>query len=384
MAIVLLLYTILDAEARRSWMVVSSSFRTRPTNPFTTEELETPIDITDWGEMGSQVKLLSQWAHMLMKHPFADKPAFHSVLLSRFPFLAGSNESIYTPWPLPMIENSTLQTGIVTCVGSRNFRMAGHLITSLRRVHHSRIPIEIAYAGDEDLDPDKRAFLQTLDPGTSFIDLLDAFPSARHDLVNSGWAMKPFALLASSHQQAILVDADAVFLTSPDSIFETNTGLVRTGTLFFHDRAAGGGNGQRRLWLRQQIRAAGIPPSSRLVVDSLFYRGSAWYEADSGVVALDKSRPSVLLGLLFATWMNTKNVRDEVTYHVFHGDKETFWIAMELSRVEYFFQPWYAGAMGTITEEEEKPSSELDFDADRVEICGTHMLHLDHSGKTPF
>lgn len=385
MGVMLLLYILLAVEARRSWMAVSSSFRTRPKNPFTAEELEVPLDITEWGQMGTRVKKLSQWANVLLNHPTADRTAFLDAMLWHFPFLSGTEESTYTPWPSPTNRNSSSQMGVVTCVGSSNFRMAGHLITSLRRVHNSRIPIEVAYAGDEDLDANKRAFLQTLESELSFINLLDVYPAAGHDLVRSGWAMKPFALLASSYQRAILVDADALFLTSPDSIFEENAGLARTGTLFFHDRAAGGGDGQRRLWLRRQIGVAGNPLSHHLARQSLFYRGAAYYEADSGVVALDKARPSVLLGLVFATWMNTKSVRDEVTYRRFHGDKETFWIAMELGSVEYFFQPWYAGTMGTITIDEAKQlPADLDIAADKVEICGTHMLHLDHSGTTPF
>ncbi|EXJ77070.1 hypothetical protein A1O3_10228 [Capronia epimyces CBS 606.96] len=371
LAVVLLLYIVLDAQARRSWWAVSSSFRARPTNPFTAADLDQHLDITEWGEMGRRVKKLSQWAQILIKHPSADHTAFQDTLVLHFPFLAGTEASIYTPWSSPINRSFPSHTGIITCVGSNNFRMAGHLIASLRLVHNSQIPIEIAYAGDEDLDPDSRAFLQSLDPELSFIDLLDLYPAAGHDLVRSGWAMKPFALLASSHPQAILVDADAVFLTNPESIFEENAGLARTGTLFFHDRAARGGDGHRRLWLSKQIRAAGIPPSRHLTRRSLFYSGAAYYEADSGVVALDKSRPSVLLGLMFACWMNTKNVRDEVTYRVFHGDKETFWVAAELSSVEYFFQPWYAGTMGTITTAEgEGQDQPPDLAVDKVEING--------------
>jgi alpha 1,3-mannosyltransferase len=84
---------------------------------------------------------------------------------------------------------------------------------------------------------------------------------------------------------------------------------------------------------------------------------------------------------MFATWMNTKDVREKVSYQVFYGDKETFWVAMELSSTEYFFQPWYAGSIGTIGKQR---SPDLDLSTRAAEICGTHMLHLDHLGQTPF
>jgi alpha 1,3-mannosyltransferase len=337
------------------------------------------LSVTQWGERGIIVRKLAQWADLLINDPSLERKPFQDTLQSYFPFLTNTEKTIYTPWSSTVVSSSDV--GFVICAGSNNFHLAAHLIATLRQVHHSTVPIEIAYAGDGDLKPQHRSFLKDLQTQVSLINLLDRFPDAHDDLVDSGWAMKPFALLASTHKRAILFDADAIFLTSPDSLFDTNPGLARTGTLFFHDRAAVGGGSERRDWVGNQIAAAGIQPSGFLRNESLFYSGAAWYEADSGVIALDKTRPSVLLGLIFATWMNTRRVRDEVSNLVFYGDKETFWVAMELSRVEYFFQPWYAGTIGTITQEIQ---SGVDLAKNKFEICGTHMLHLDHLGQTPF
>lgn len=49
--------------------------------------------------------------------------------------------------------------------------------------------------------------------------------------------MKLFAVLASRCQRTIFLDADAVFLQSPDRLFETKAGLMEIGALFWHDRA---------------------------------------------------------------------------------------------------------------------------------------------------
>ncbi|KAL2199458.1 mannosyltransferase putative-domain-containing protein [Corynascus similis CBS 632.67] len=345
----------------------------------------TPLNITQWGERGIRVKQLAHWAEFLIQSPARNRTLFETALVTQFPYLAGALGSIYTPWALARENNKPRPPGlgIVICAGSSNFHLAAHLIRNLRRVHRSQTPIEIAYAGDEDLKPEHRRFLSELEQHISFIDLLQRFPAARQDLTKSGWAIKPFALLASAYPRAILMDADALFLTSPDSLFEIHPALKRTGTLFFHDRALTGGNDERRSWLKDQIQAAGIEPSEYLTTASLFYEGAPWFEADSGVVALDKTIPKVLLGLMFAAWMNTKEVRDQVTYRVFYGDKETFWLAMELSGFQYSFQPWYTGTIGTISEgATEQP--DLHLSVEKLEICGTHVLHLDHLGQTPF
>lgn len=217
----LLVYIILDREATRSlWEVRGGSRIARlETQGYLAEWLDTPLAIDEWGLMGGRVRQLSQWADKCIKKRRKLGPhqaAFRYALLSQFPFLAGTEHQIYTPWS-PVADTAfSSQTGFVVCTGSKNFHLAAHLIRSLRRVHHSQTPIEIAYAGDEDLIPKHRDFLQSLEADISFIDLLERFPKANHDLTSSGWAQKPFALLASSHQRAVLMDADAQFLTSPD------------------------------------------------------------------------------------------------------------------------------------------------------------------------
>lgn len=341
------------------------------------------LNITRWGEMGNRMRLMSGWAEHLVAHPTEKTSRFNDALVKEFSFLQGTEKTVYRPWSTTTPASRKISTGFVICAGSNNFRLAAHLIVNLRRVHKINTPIEIAYAGEEDLRPEHRQFLEELANDISFIDLLKSFPHAQDELVNSGWAMKPFALLASSHSRAILVDADALFLESPGDLFETNPGLERTGTLFFHDRAAVGGDMERVDFIKAQLADAGRSPSHYLQHESLFYSGAAWYEADSGLVAIDKSRIDVFIALIWATWMNTKEVREEISYRMFYGDKETFWIAMELSGVEYFFQPWYAGTMGTIEDSGDQKSS-LDLAHEAYEICGTHMLHLDHKGEKPF
>ena len=52
--------------------------------------------------------------------------------------------------------------------------------------------------------------------------------------------MKPFTLLTLKYPRTILTDVDAIFLRSPDDLFNQHAGLSETGALFYHDRAIGG------------------------------------------------------------------------------------------------------------------------------------------------
>lgn len=359
----------------RSWLRLEC--RSRPVFEIP-EEFDVPLNNSQWGERGVRLRQMGQWADRLANNHCGDDRRFETTLVDQFPFLNGSEPSLHLPWRARSSKVLDPGVGFVICTGSKNYHMAAHLIRSLRRVHNCRTPIQIAYAGDDDLQPAHRDFLAGLDPNVDFLDLVSVFPAARHDLVGGGWAMKPFAALASRYARTVLMDADAVFLTTPDVLFggeEPDPDLARTGVLFYHDRLAKKGS-KRREWVEAQINATGFPPSEHLAQHSLFLTGKSWQEADSGVVALNKSIPSILLGLIFAAWMNTKEVREEVTYTTFHGDKDTFWIAMELSGVEYAFESWYAGNTGFV-------SADVD-PGDNVQLCSLHMLHMDRSRKTPF
>ncbi|RYP06009.1 hypothetical protein DL764_003426 [Monosporascus ibericus] len=291
--------------------------------------LNTELGNADWGLMGQWVNQMAIWAKQLLDYyPHLDGQALTAALTARYRYLEGA-DSIYIPWER-----------------QKNYDLAAHLVAGLRKTHQSTISIEIAYAGNEDLGSEHRDFLQDLDYGISFIDLLESFPNARDDLVNSGWAMKPFAMLASKSRRTILVDADAVFLMPPDRIFEEHQGLVQSGTLLYHDRATLAGGNEGRIFLQEQLALTGRRPSKLFSNESLYFTGDSSFEADSGVVAMDKTRPEVFLSLSFTAWLNTKDVRDSVTYKMFHGDKETFWIPFELSGIEYFVDPRYAGTIG--------------------------------------
>ena len=50
------------------------------------------------------------------------------------------------------------------------------------------------------------------------------------------------------------------------------------------------------------------------------------------------------------------------------GDKETYWLAAELTSTPYHFLPEYAGTIGALSE-------------DNATICGLHLAHVDSQRK---
>ena len=125
--------------------------------------------------------------------------------------------------------------GIVLCVCDRYKDLAIMLIRSIRKVLKSPMPIEIFYAGDGDLSSQSRAALEASGENVKCRDLLNLLDN--DVTVVQGWAIKPFAVLMSSFERVLFMDADVVLLQSPEIFFRPGSGYEKTGTLFFHDRS---------------------------------------------------------------------------------------------------------------------------------------------------
>ncbi|KAI9819668.1 MAG: hypothetical protein M1832_003902 [Thelocarpon impressellum] len=321
------------------------------------------IPIADLSGMAERVEALSSLAQATAAEPLLDKRPLDHLVQRLFPWLDAVRLP-YVPWsaqPSPEVDG----TGLVMCVGDGNFLFAAHLIRTLRNVLGSTLPIQIAYSGEGDLSPQKRQALVGLASQIETIDLLDVFPDERLNLKTAGWGQKPFALLASRFRRAILVDADVTFLRKPDDLFETEQGLVDTGTLFWHDRAIQCSYKPVRDWLQSVM---GDRQPSEMLRRSEFWKDDIWHQMESGMVAMDKSRVQVFTTLLFVAWMNGGDVRDAETYQHMWGDKETYWIAAELTSTPYHFIDEYGGTIGSLGD-------------DNSTICGTHIAHTDSKKK---
>ncbi|CAD6592831.1 MAG: hypothetical protein ASARMPRED_006743 [Alectoria sarmentosa] len=274
------------------------------------------------------------------------------------------SSTTHLPW-----EAKTNTTGIVLTAGQGNMALAAHAIRTLRNVVNTTLPIQVAYAGDDDLPAHKRRIMRALDPQLELINILDHYDEDVAGLRSGGYAMKPFAALASSFERVIIIDADTIFMQRPDEWFDEHAGLKRTGTLFFHDRAYGGR--KTTDWVKNLLKESGQKPSLTLN-STMYWREELEHQQESGVVYFDKAIPGAFMSLLFTTYMNTQRVRAHL-YGQVSGDKETFWLAAELAKIPYAFHPSYAGIIGSIS-----------TNADGVpEICSPQPLQTDLDGR-PF
>jgi hypothetical protein len=253
--------------------------------------------------------------------------------------------------------------GIVITAGNKQFKYTSQLISTIRHGLNNSIPIEVYYYGREDLRRDRREFLQKTFDNVRTIDLSSVlyFNESFVRLQDGAWAMKPFAMMATNFTEVMLLDADSVVLADPDDFF-LEPGYKATGTLFFHDRLVPNWQYENlHIFLREQIGERG---PSRLLGESVFWRDVLRHRQESGLVVLDKSRPAVFASLLFTLWQNAGPIRDAITYSIFYGDKETFWLPFELAGLPYHFSRYWAGAIGP------------EHAAHSEGFCSDHILHF--------
>ncbi|GAA5858776.1 hypothetical protein JCM8547_004983 [Rhodosporidiobolus lusitaniae] len=293
-----------------------------------------------------------------------------NLLQTLFPYI--NKSPTMTRSVTSLRERYTVPRGIIVPVGNDQFIYAVHLLATLKHVHRTSLPIHVVHAGGDDLVPEKRAALRSIHPDIQTVDILGWFDEEYVGIHGGGWAIKAFAMLASPFQETIIADADAVFVQNPEVMFE-DPGYNRTGTLYFRDREIFPGEGQVHEWWHATMK--GRTPSEQMSQSRWWTDMASREEMESGVLVVDKRRTSVVYGLLFTAYLNTKVVREEVTYKNTYGDKESFWMAFELVGLPYHMDREYAGIIGQLTHPDTKSHSIDSF------IQSDHLFHLDHRGK---
>jgi alpha 1,3-mannosyltransferase len=100
-------------------------------------------------------------------------------------------------------------------------------------------------------------------------------------LTEAGWAMKPWAMLMSSFQEVLFMDADVLFFVDPETLFE-DPQYRATRALFFKDRNLG--REEKRKWLKKVLPS----PISKKMKENRLWTGESGHMQDSGVVIIDK------------------------------------------------------------------------------------------------
>ncbi|KAI9330521.1 mannosyltransferase putative-domain-containing protein [Obelidium mucronatum] len=277
--------------------------------------------------------------------------AINHLTKQLFPWLPSSFTSIHH---LHQTLLKTNESGIVITTGKKHIKYAIHGIKTLRTLLNCTLPIEVHYAGNpQDLDDPSLALLSNL-TGThtdiTSVNLQDFFPAQETTAFKGSWSVKPFAILASRFRRAVFMDADVLFFKDPSHvILHESHQFQKYGQVFYHDRTMNRGSGGTESEYSKWFRSVTPQPYSRYAKDLRWVNGLSWHEQEAGVVALDKGRAGILFGLLLACKMNSEDVKAETYSHVW-GDKETFWMSLEMLRVPFAFVPGFSGALGYLVD----------------------------------
>ena len=271
------------------------------------DTMEASLEAPHLFSMGRYINTFTTYLKAILADPSIDRRKFHQLRQRFFRWWLPSGKTTYLPWE----SQPNPQAGIVMTVGKGNYVLASHCIQTLHKVVNSTLPIQIFYAGNDDLPELYRQEIKALHPSIETTDILDHFNETTAVIHGSGYAMKPFAALASRFERVILIDADTIFLRRPDLDFEENSALNKTGLYYFHDRAYSGA--KTTDWVKDLLQ--GRQPSKTLN-ESLFWQKELEHQQESGVVFINKAVPAAFMSLLFSTYMNTQKVRDFVGGHV--------------------------------------------------------------------
>jgi hypothetical protein len=170
--------------------------------------------------------------------------------------------------------------GMVLGVNDRYVKMATTTIQVIRKVHNSNINIEIFYNGPGDLSKNSIKLLEEI-PGVVCRDIQDIFDN--NVLQLGGWAIKPFALLASSFREAILMDADVFLLQPPEMFFEQPL-YKENNVLFFHDRSLFQSDQKNVDWIKTFVKEPYSETFSRL----RYMNRLTAHEQESGKIAASR------------------------------------------------------------------------------------------------
>lgn len=328
-----------------------------------------PLAPTEFGQMGQRVQLIAHRQDLLEKkrrvltvqQSQALTERLDAAVVASFPFIRNPNSQSKMPFQALRDTYHKGSKGIVISLGKKDFQYACHLILGIRHVLGSTLPIQIAHAGDDDLPIEYREELLSLGNDIETIDLLKLIDDTTMDLAHGTFGIKPLAMLLSSFEQVMLVDADAVFLQPPEVLFKSK-GYQDTGTYFFHDRLMWPNSfPERHEWYDSHLKFNQL---SETLLNLTSYKGRYSDEQESGVVLFDKSRTPILLGLLHICWQNSAAGREYMV--LIDGEKETFWLGLELCQVPYYFSKNYGISLGPL---------------DDGTVCGNAIAHLDEQDR---
>ncbi|OQR83597.1 hypothetical protein ACHHYP_14514 [Achlya hypogyna] len=262
----------------------------------------------------------------------------------------------------------TMTRGIVMCLHNGIAPLGVSFLHELRGLGNT-LPVQIYHCLPNEMSAASRAWLLEADS----LNRTEVIDVCTHLLANGilqdateyqSYYVKVLALLHSSFDQVLLVDADAIFLQNPDVLW-TTTAYQTTGTLFFLDRLIAFGDYfsapvddgadtilLHRLHTEFPYSRFGLqrPALSPEFEASDAWQGRTAHQQDSSALLFHKSKVGhVVLEVL---WHLVHHVRHwdrfkigEAQKGLSWGDKEYFWLACWLADVPHTFSPYAAAVV---------------------------------------
>lgn len=203
--------------------------------------------------------------------------------------------------------------GIVTSAGGPvYFANAFINLWLLRHDRKCQSPIEWFYMGDE-MKPEWLALVEQEIPGVTFRDLgsICGHPclGKDHTKGNGGYQSKIEAIIESSFDEVLFLDADSFPLRDPAYLFD-HADYQATGAMLWQDC---------RRWREQALK----------FLDKVYGVTLPKREVESGQMLFDRQR--VMAGLLKVRELN----QNPDTYKVLFGDKDTFQVGFLQAKMPY-------------------------------------------------
>ena len=241
------------------------------------------------------------------------------------------------------------ERGIVIPCNDKYFHYTLPSIAQLVFTLKTTLPIEVWHAGEE-LSIENIAILEKI-PGVTVRDLKDVLGDFAYQC--RGWQIKPEVIAATNFTDVLLVDADAYFFRDPAFLFD-HPEYFKKGVILFRDRIAftypfppqlGNPSYSIDRYIKQRDFITGlVPKPSPYVLEEWrhYWQGNLPSiqdpvpsgEVESGCVVFNKITHK--RGLEAIVDLN-RNWR--VTYEYVYGDKDTFWIGLEIAREPYYVEP---------------------------------------------
>lgn len=131
----------------------------------------------------------------------------------------------------PYPKNKYSGRGIVICGGGEKYFPGTYACIRSIRHHGCKLPIELWYMGDIEMDLHTIGLMKELDVDCINIKDVEKKYPAR---ILCGWESKPYATLHSKFEDVLFLDADNYCLRDPEYLFDTRD-YVGFGSLFWPD-----------------------------------------------------------------------------------------------------------------------------------------------------